>query len=172
MARQRHIGLALLVGVLSAGFLVGSAGCDKMRGKSDEKDRMAAGPKSLYHRLGGEPAIRAVVDDFVAAAAADPKVNFDRKNPPHPRTWDATAENVEKVKAQIVAFVSEVTGGPKKYEGQNMVEAHRGMQITEEEFNALAGHLKNTLVKLNVPQKEQDELMAIVGSTKGDIVGK
>ena len=152
--------------------MIGAVGCDKMRGKSDEKDRMAAGPKSLYTRLGGEPAIRAVVEDFVNSAAGDPKVNFDRKNPAHPKTWDATRENVTKLKAQLVAFIAQATGGPKNYTGQDMGEAHRGMQIKEEEFNALAGHLKNTLVKLNVPQKEQDELMAVVGSTKGDIVGK
>jgi hemoglobin len=169
----RSTGLVLLVGILSAGFFVGTAGCDKMRGKEEAKDpKLAAGPKSLYYRLGGEPAITAVVDDFVNNAAGDPKVNFDRKNPPHPNTWDATPENVAKVKRQLVAFVSQATGGPKAYEGQSMVESHRGMEITDAEFDALAGHLKNTLDKLKVPQKEQDELMKIVGSTRGDIVGK
>jgi len=53
------------------------------------------------------------VDDFVNAAAADPKVNFDRKNPPHSKPWDATPENVAKLKQRIAAFVTEATGGPK-----------------------------------------------------------
>jgi hemoglobin len=173
MARLNRTGLVLLVGVLSAGFLGGAAGCDKMRGRDETRDpKIAAGPKSLYYRLGGEPAITAVVDDFVNNAAGDPKVNFDRKNPPHPRTWDATPENVAKVKRQLVLFIAQATGGPKNYEGQSMLEAHRGMEITDAEFDALAGHLKNTLVKLNVPQREQDELMKVVGSTKPDIINK
>lgn len=172
MSRLNRTGLALLVGILSA-VLVGAAGCDKMRGKEETKDpKMAAGPKSLYYRLGGEPAITAVVEDFVNSAAGDPKVNFDRKNPPHPGTWDATPDNDVKVKRQLVLFIAQATGGPKNYEGQSMPEAHRGMEITDAEFDALAGHLKNTLVKLNVPQREQDELMKIVGGTRPDIVGK
>ena len=161
--------LGVCVGIMSAAFLFGTAGC-KNTDKEDQK--MAAGPKSLYQRLGGEPAITAVVEDFVNNAAGDPKVNFDRKNPPHPRTWNATPENVAKLKRGLVAFISEATGGPKAYNGASMVEVHRGMEITDAEFNALAGHLKNTLNKLNVPQKEQDELMKVVGSTKPDIVGK
>jgi hemoglobin len=172
MARWNRTGLVLLVGLLSAGFFVGTAGCKNMGKDDKDEGKMAAGPKSLYYRLGGEPAITAVIDDFVNSAAGDPKVNFDRKNPPHPRTWDATPENVAKVKRQLVKFVAQATGGPKEYDGQSMPESHRGMEITDAEFDALAGHLKNTLVKLNVPQKEQDELMKIVGSTKGDIVGK
>jgi hemoglobin len=172
MARLNHEVLLVLVGVLSAGLLVGTAGCKNMEKNDKEEGKMAAGPKSLYYRLGGEKAVTAVVNDFVDAAAADPKVNFDRKNPPHSNTWDATPDNVAKVKQRIVAFVAQATGGPKNYDGASMADAHRGMGITEAEFDALAGHLKNTLVKFNVPQKEQDELMAIVGGTKPDIVGK
>ena len=33
---------------------------------------------SLWNRLGGEANVKRVVDDFVALAAADPKVNFFR----------------------------------------------------------------------------------------------
>jgi hemoglobin len=172
MARVNREGLLLIVCILSAGLLVGAVGCKNMGKDDKEEGKMAAGPKSLYYRLGGEKAVAAVVNDFVDAAAADPKVNFDRKNPPHSKTWDATPENVAKVKRQIAAFVAQATGGPKNYDGANMADAHRGMEVTDAEFDALAGHLKNTLVKFNVPQKEQDELMKIVGSTRPDIVGK
>ncbi|HEX3151440.1 MAG TPA: group 1 truncated hemoglobin [Gemmataceae bacterium] len=124
--------------------------------------------KSLYERLGGEAAIKAVVDDFVARAAGNPKVNFTRKGTD--KEWKPTPENVEHVKKGLVDLVGMVTGGPQKYTGGSMKDVHKGMKITQDEFNALAADLKATLDKFKVPAKEQDELMKIVGSTAGDIV--
>jgi hemoglobin len=135
---------------------------------NEKKDEPAA--KSLYERLGGEPAITAVVDDFVGRAASDPKVNFTRKGTA--AEWSATAESVGKLKKHLVQFISMATGGPSKYEGRAMKPVHAGMGITEAEFNALAGDLIASLDKFKVPQKEKDELIAIVASTKKDIVEK
>jgi hemoglobin len=131
--------------------------------------RPAAG-KSLYERLGGEAAIKAVVDDFVARAAANPRVNFTRKGTG--MEWEPTPENVERLKRSLEDLIGQVTGGPQKYRGRSMKAAHRGMMITDAEFDALAADLKATLDKFNVPKQEQDELFQIVGSTRGDIVEK
>jgi hemoglobin len=149
-----------------------------LRGVIDEilvairKDQLMATKrgKTLYERLGGEPAIKAVVDDFVARAAGDPKVNFTRKGTA--AEWEASAEKVAVLKKHLVQFVSMVTGGPKKYEGRDMKAVHKGMMITDAEFNALAADLKATLDKFKVPEKEQKELLAIVGSTRDAIVEK
>ena len=124
--------------------------------------------RSLYDRLGGEPAVTAVVDDFVNRAAADPKVNFTRKGTD--KEWAATPENVAKLKMHLTQFVAMAAGGPQKYAGKPMKPLHAGMKITEAEFNAIAADLVASLDKFKVPQKEKDELMAVVGSTKGDIV--
>jgi len=128
------------------------------------------GVKTLYERLGGEPAIRAVVDDLVARLSADPKVNVTRKGTP--REWNPTPENVAKLKKGLVDFVGMATGGPQKYTGKSMKDVHAGMQITKAEFDAAANNLKASLDKLKVPAKEQDELMRIVGSTASDIIEK
>jgi hemoglobin len=129
-----------------------------------------AAPKSLYERLGGEAAVKAVVDDFVARAAADPKVNFTRKGTAV--EWEATPGNVARLKKSLVQLIGAVTGGPQKYQGRSMKDAHRGMKISDAEFNALAADLKATLDKLKVPSKEQDELFKIIESTRKDIVEK
>jgi hemoglobin len=130
----------------------------------------ASTSKSLYTRLGGEAAIVAVVDDFVARAATDPKVNFTRKGTAV--EWQPTPENVAHLKNGLVQLISQTTGGPDKYEGRAMKPAHAGMGITNAEFNALAADLKTTLEKFKVPGKEQDELLTIIGSTRADIVEK
>jgi hemoglobin len=121
--------------------------------------------KPLWERLGGQPAVEAVVKDFVAAAAPDPKVNFLRNG-----KYKLDADGVKKLEKSLVEMISAVTGGPLKYTGKSMKDAHKDMKITEAEFNALAGHLVDTLKKYKVPQAEIDELVGIVATTKGDIV--
>jgi hemoglobin len=143
-------------------------GAFELRTALDEiQNDIAPSKKPLWDRLGGEKAVRAVVEDFVASAAPDPKVNFFRDG-----KYKLDAKGVEKLKQQLVELVSMVTGGPLKYTGRSMKESHKGMGITDAEFDALAGHLVATLKKFNVPQAEMDELVKIVASTRGDIVEK
>lgn len=125
--------------------------------------------KSLFERLGGEPAVTAVVDDFVNRAAADPAVNFTRKG--EGREWEATPENVATLKKHLTQFICVATGATDMtYEGKDMVITHAGMKITNAQFDAIAGDLKATLDKFNVPAQEQKELLDIVGTTRGQIV--
>ena len=133
-------------------------------------DAAAPETKSLYERLGGETAIAAVVDDFVGRAASDPAVNFVRTGTP--KEWDASPENVATLKEHLTQFLCSVTGGPQVYEGKDLITTHAGMEISDEEFNALAADLQASLVSFNVPQKELDELMTIAASTRGQIVEK
>ena len=146
-----------------------SVGC-----KSSNSDSMSmSSSKTLYTRLGGDPAIRAVVDDFVDKAAHDPRVNFTRTNPAHPHTWDPSADdNMKRFKDHLVQFIEHATGGPQAYEGESMEKTHAGMEISDAEFNAIAEDLKSALDDYKVSQRDQDELLKIVGSTRGSIVGK
>lgn len=146
-------------------------GCDPMpKSKSPALDtsKMALGNTPLYERLGGEPAITLVVDDFVARGAANPSVNFTRKGTSH--EWQATPENLDHLKKMLVQFICHHAGGPHRYEGRDMKAVHQGMRITDAEFDALAIDLKASLAKLRAPTGAQAELMAIVESTRKDIV--
>ncbi|MFQ5990638.1 MAG: group 1 truncated hemoglobin [Candidatus Methylomirabilales bacterium] len=117
--------------------------------------------KSLYERLGGKPAIQAVVDDFVANVAADKRINhFFAKT------------DIARLKANLVSQICEATGGPCKYTGRTMKEAHKGMGVSSADFNALVEDLVKTLDKFKVPEKEKGELLAILGPMKADIVEK
>ena len=169
------------IALLTAGTLVVALGCtkadDKAAATTDTTataqapvDSTATVQKTLYERLGGEPAIKAVIHSFVQKAATDPKVNFTRKG--HPNVWKATPEHVATLETRLVEFVGSNTGGPQKYQGKDMPTAHKGMQITSAEFDALAADLSATLDEFKVPKAEKDELLAVVGSTKDSIVGK
>ena len=116
---------------------------------------------SLYDRLGGKPAITAVVDDFVANVAADNRINgfFARTNIP-------------RLKAQLVDQICAGSGGPCTYTGRDMRSAHAGMGVTDAHFNALVEDLVKSLDKFKVPEREKGELLALLGPMKADIVGR
>jgi hemoglobin len=127
--------------------------------------RTKVSTKSLWARLGGEPAVKAVVHDFVVKAASDPKVDFTRDG-----KFPIDAAGVAHLEELLVQLISATTGGPLKYTGRDMKSSHAGMAITEDQFTALAVDLIDVLKSYKVPQKEIDELVAIVASTKKDIV--
>ena len=159
------------VGGLAVALAVAAVGCksDNGGGSSSSGTMSSTSDKSLYERLGGQPAISKVVSDFVDRAAGDPAVNFTREG--HPNHWQATPENVAKLKEHLTQFVVQATGGPQDYHGKDMQSLHTGMQITDAEFTAIANDLKATLVQDQVPAKEQDDLMKVVASTHDQIVG-
>ena len=123
--------------------------------------------KSLYDRIGGEAAVRKVVDDFVARTAGNPKVNFTRNG-----KWVANDANVKTLKTHLVNFLGSAFGGPQKYTGRSMKESHQGMGITQAEFNALAADLQAVLEANKVPKAELDEIMKIAASTAPNMVEK
>jgi hemoglobin len=138
-------------------------------GLSSRQPGTTAPEKSLFDRLGGTYAIAAVVDDFLNALAHDPVI---MANP----NMQAACERMHRdngvpgLKFQITAQVIEATGGPYKYHGKNMKDAHRGLMINESEWEAGVAAFKATLAKFNVPAREQEELIDIVASTHGEIV--
>jgi len=116
---------------------------------------------SLYDRLGRQDAIKKVVDDFVANVSADAAIN---KRFEH--------ADVPKLKAMLVDQICAAANGPCKYTGKNMKDAHQGMGVTSEEFDALVGDLKKALDANKVGAKEQQELLGVLAPMKADIVGQ
>jgi hemoglobin len=120
---------------------------------------------SLYDRLGDVYNIATVVDDFIDRIMKDPKLNANpRVDEAHHRVSPAG------FKYLVTEMVCEATGGPQKYSGRSMGDAHRHLMITEEEWQASLDDFKQTLDKFKVPAPEQQELNAIVESTKESIV--
>jgi hemoglobin len=122
---------------------------------------------TLWERLGGEKNVAKVVDDLFATAGADPKVNFFRDP-----SFRPTAEEVAALKKKVIELISSVSGGPLKYTGKDMKSAHKGMKITDEEFNAFAGHFKKALEKNGAAPADVKAVMDVAESTRRDIVEK
>jgi hemoglobin len=114
---------------------------------------------ALYERLGGMDSITAVVNDFRDRVAGDARINqkFARTD-------------LGRLTKMLIDQVCEATGGPCKYTGRSMKEAHAGMNVTTGEFSALVDDLVATLNHFKVGKTEQDELLGVLGPLKPEIV--
>jgi hemoglobin len=120
---------------------------------------------SLYERLGGVYNIATVVDDFINRIMVDPRLNAN------PRVDEAHHRVLPPgFKYLVTEMVCEATGGPQKYSGRSMRDSHEHLLITAAEWEAFLDDFQQTLDKFEVPQAEQEELKAIVDSTRADIV--
>jgi hemoglobin len=142
---------------IGAGLAVSVAACNTTGGSGAALSQ----EKSLYDRLGGKPAITAVVDDFVGRVAADNRVNGKFAN-----------ANIPRLKLMLVDQICQASGGPCTYTGRDMKSAHAGMGVTGAEFDALVGDLVATLSKFKVGEREKNELLGALGPMKKDIVEK
>lgn len=115
--------------------------------------------KSLFERLGGLDAITAVTDAFIANVVADTRINgkFGKSD-------------TKRLRLHLIEQLCQVTGGPCEYTGESMPKAHKNMKVTEGEFNALVEDLVAALNKFNVPEKEKNDLLGILGPLKAQIV--
>jgi hemoglobin len=119
----------------------------------------AGAQPELYERLGGQRAIVAVVDDFIGRVAADARINLRFAN-----------TDIPQLKSLLVEFVCMATGGPCHYAGRDMETSHAGMELVDDEFNALVEDLAATLDKFKVPAKEKNELLGALGPLQPRIV--
>src|ERR1043165_3156010 len=131
------------------------------------------GKKALFDRLGGEPCISNIVADFMPRALQAPRVTWERKavksgvfKRGENVAWQATPESIAMLQKHFVQFLSLATGGPADYHGKDMKSSHAGMKITNPEFDAAVGDLRSSLDRLQIPNKEQKELLSIIESTR------
>ena len=136
-----------------------------MAGAATQTVKAQVTPPSLYERLGGAYSIATVVDDFIERLLVNATLNAN------PAIKEARARVPKAgIKFHVTTLVCEVSGGPCKYTGRAMKESHEKLNISQPEWDAMVVDFKATLNKFKVPQREQQELITIVGSTKNDIV--
>ncbi len=114
---------------------------------------------TLYERIGGEPAVKAAVDDFYVRVLSDPMLApFFEKT------------DIARLKGHQFAFLSKAMVGPRKYTGATMQKAHARFAIERRHFDAVAGHLVATLQSLSVSEDIVGEVVAALTPLAGEIV--
>ena len=119
-------------------------------------------PESLYARLGGYDAIRAVSENLVDRLIKDERLG---------RFWAHRGEDgLQRELQLLVNFLCSATGGPMVYTGRDMKTSHVGMHIDESDWEAFMHHAAATLDHFGVPTLEKDEVLAFFASLKTEIV--
>lgn len=114
---------------------------------------------TLYDRLGGEQGIAVLVDRIVDLHLENPVVGTRFRH-----------SDVQRGRAMAKEFFGAGSGGPNPYTGRSMPDAHAGMNVSEEEFLAVVDDMMTAMTQLGYGKAEQDEVLAIAWSLKGDIV--
>ena len=145
---------------LAIAILLGSSSCTATA-IAENPTQPKAAKDSIYNRLGGQAAIDAAVEIFYKRVLSDKRVNHFFED-----------VNMKKQRAKQKAFLAAAFGGPVPYKGKDMRKAHASLDLNESDFNAIAGHLLATLKQLKVDQKLIEEIMAVAGSTKDDVLNR
>jgi len=121
----------------------------------------SAAPTTLYEELGGSAAITKVVDVFLARINGDARIN----------TLFAKVDHND-LRRLVIEQLCAGTGGPCKYTGRSMEEAHSGLNLTDADFSAFMGDLVAALDDVKVPLAQQNKLIALLAPMKPQIVGQ
>jgi hemoglobin len=143
----------------------GLGGSDYMPPREKVK-RSKPNTPTLWDRLGGQEKVEAIVDDLIEEAIADPKINFTRNG-----TYKMNRKQRDQLKQQFVRLASDICRGPlPRYRGKSMKEAHQGMGITDDEFDAFVGLLKRTLLRHEIDTEVVEVLERFMEGTRKSIV--
>ena len=123
---------------------------------------MTGGSETLYERLGGYDAIAAVADNLLPRLMNDQQLG---------RFWQHRGDDgIRREKQLLIDFLCQTMGGPLFYTGRDMATSHRGMNISESDWQRFLGHVGATLDHFRLPAAERAEVTALIESTKADIV--
>lgn len=119
---------------------------------------------NLFQQLGGQAAVDAAVDIFYRKVLADRLL----------ASFFAETDMDRQIKKQK-AFLAMAFGGPQ-YSGKSMRAVHAKLVqekgLSDEHFDAVAGHLQSSLEELKVPTHLVQQVMAIAGSTRNDVLNR
>ncbi len=114
---------------------------------------------TIYEQLGGAAAITALLDGLYERALGDPLLRPFLEN-----------LDLESLKKQQFAFVSQAVGGPHKYEGRPLEIAHARLRIENRQFEAFVGHVGAALEDLGISEDLAGEIVSRVRSVRAVIV--
>lgn len=115
--------------------------------------------QSLYERLGGGEGITRIASALVDNHMKNPLVA--------PRFANSDLAKVKKLAAE---FFITGSGGPAIYSGKDLAEAHRGMNISDNEFMAVIDDVMAALTSSGIGDPEKAEVLFIFYSLRPNVV--
>lgn len=116
-------------------------------------------PNNLYHRIGGEQVIEKIADHFVDEIGNDEII----------AAYFAKS-NVDRFHRSFKTHLCSLIDGPCQYEGDNLKEVHRGMNITEGDFNRLVDLFIRAMRTAGLNHRERNRVLARVVPFRGEVI--
>jgi hemoglobin len=117
---------------------------------------------SLYQRIGHAGGLLWLVNTLYLRVLADPLLmSYFKHLDDQDRQW---------LRWHMLTLLAVVTGGPSKYEGRDLHDAHADLRITEEAFDQVVGHLQATLQEVEIQQEDQQAILAAVQARRDEVV--
>lgn len=114
---------------------------------------------SLYDQFGQRDGLGAVVDGLIVRIKADAEIMPLFEN-----------TDFSLFRERLTDFLCIKLDGPCAYDGEEMIDVHTGMQITEAEFNGLVEDMIDVMEERHIPRAAQNELLARLVPTRKDII--
>jgi hemoglobin len=114
---------------------------------------------TLFDEIGGEPKLKAVVEELTAIALEDERINFA-----------FAGTDLARFKLLLYTQLCELAAGPCIYDGRSMSTAHSKLNITTAQFNALAEDLYKAFDRVGISYRTQNKMMALLAPMQKDVV--
>jgi len=115
---------------------------------------------SLYERLGQVAGIDRIVRDVIAGHLANPLVKSRYEG----------VKDFDHLHRVSVEFFCAGAGGPQAYTGRDMITAHKGMNVSEQEFLAVMDDVVAALEKNGIDAQTRSDVVGILYSLKSQVV--
>lgn len=127
-----------------------------------DPEKSAYTQQSLYERLGGYDVIATFVHDLMPRLRTDPVLAV---------YWKGISDDSAcKGDQLLIDFICAAFEGPVHYAGRDMKISHKGMGITEAEWDDFIPHVAEALDSVGVAAREKGEFLEITSGLKWDIV--
>lgn len=119
--------------------------------------------QSLYQRIGGHAAMDVAVDVFYKKVLDDPAIRY---------FFEDVDMDLQRVKQK--RFLTMVCGGPQKYTGKQMRDAHThlwALGLNDGHFDHVIEHLKSALEECGVAPADVTMILQTAESFRTDVLG-
>jgi hemoglobin len=126
------------------------------------RTRRPPSASSLYERIRYAGGLRRLVDKLYPRVLADPSLMSYFKH--------LDDDQLKGLRWHMLTLLAVVTGGPSKYQGRDLRQAHADLHITGQAFDRVLWHLQGTLQELKVQERDQQAILDAVRARRQEVV--
>lgn len=114
---------------------------------------------SLYERIGGQVTVEKMSDAFID------EIQYDKQT-----LAFFLDSDIDRFREKFIEHVCVHLDGPCTYTGDDMLSVHKGMNITEADFNRVVELLINAMTKVGIPHRLQNQVLARFAPMRGEMI--